>query len=376
MKKYFCINVLILVSSVFISLHAQDETVVSGRVLSKETGRPLHGVNIKVVDTHLGAVTDTSGCFKLLLMSGRHVLTFSHIGYEINTQRIALKRGDGTISLNIQLKPKVIQVDPVSVSARAEQPRISKHEIQRRDIAGIATPLPDAMQTIKTLPGVFSVNDESNFYNIRGGSYDDNLIRLNGVEIYQPLLVRKGVAENPSLVNPWLVQSINLHSSSYPVSWGDKLSSALDIDYRLGGSQQFKGMAALSTVKAEAALEGPLGNIGAFIVAARKIDYGYIFSGSKTKGDYNPDFKDIQVNAVLHPSEHHSIHVFGLMSRSQYRLKPMGYTSYAEPVNHQYIFTSRLTGKEAFDHHTDLASLKMDICSKGRIKSEPSGRAV
>ncbi|MCK5149291.1 TonB-dependent receptor [bacterium] len=366
MKNYF----LFIIFSIVTFLHAQDKTVVSGRVMSKDTGRPLHGVNILVTDTPLGAVTDTSGCFTLLLEAGRYVLTFSHIGYEINTQSISLKHGDGAITLNIQLKSEAVHVSGTTITGNAEVAKILTYEIAARDVAGIASPLPDAMQTIKTLPGVFSVNDQSSFYNIRGGSYDDNLIRLNGVEIFQPLLVRKGIAENPSLVNPWLVESIRLHSGAYPVNWGDKLSSALDIAYRAGDRKRMKGMAMLSTVRAEAALEGPLGDRGSFIVAARKINYGYIYSGLRTKGSFSPDFKDVQASATLNVSGRNTMRLFGLMSWSKY---------YSEPIGRIYDLVEGkpisivMNGKEGFNHQTKIAGLEWESGLSDKLDLNISG---
>jgi len=336
---------------------AEPDISISGAVRSAKTGKYLENVNIEVNGNKVGTISDENGFYQIKLPAGNYTLKYSFIGYKSFKKKIRFHAGQLDYRVNVDLVPAALEMPEVQVVGTAKVPKIAKYEIGGLDLKDISNPLPDAMLAIKTLPGVFSGNDQSSLYHVRGGSYDDNLIRLNGVEIFQPFLVRKGVAENPSVVNPWLVKTINLQTGAYPVFYGDKLSSVLDISYKDGMRTKLRGMAGLSTVRAEAALEGKIGNFASFAVAMRRIDYGYIWKDLKTRGSFNPDFRDIQVVSTLKPARNHTVNLFGLYNSSLYESSPTAYNAQWNPISKEVYYSNYLTGKERFLRKASIFSL-------------------
>ncbi|RKY54569.1 MAG: hypothetical protein DRP89_04840 [Candidatus Neomarinimicrobiota bacterium] len=332
---------------------------ISGTVYAWNTKEPLQNTNITVIGLHKGTTTDSSGNYILTLPPGHYTICFQYIGYKTEKRNITLSKTEETIELDIYLKPTVLRGEKISISAYGEEPKITRYEIPPAKLLTIANPLPDVLLSLKTLPGVSSGNDQSTFYNIRGGNYDENLIYLNGVEIYQPLLVRKGIAENPSLVNPYLIQSINLRTGAFPVNYGDKLSSVLDISYREGNTERVSGSAGVSTIKAELSLEGPFTRKTTWILGVRKINYGYLLDGLPTvKGNYTPDFKDMQGGLTFKPDSLNKIKLFGLYAESKYNFSPEAFVPHWNFEKEKIYYSDRLTGKESFTYQTGAIGLQ------------------
>ncbi|MBD3291239.1 TonB-dependent receptor plug domain-containing protein, partial [candidate division KSB1 bacterium] len=242
----------------------------------------------------------------------------------------------------------------------ADEPKITRYELPPAKMRTIANPLPDALLSLKTLPGVFSGNDQSTFYNVRGGNYDENLIYLNGVEIYQPLLVRKGIAENPSLVNPYLIKSINLRTGAFPVNYGDKLSSVLDISYQDDNQEKISGIAGLSIIMANIALSGRMSEKWNWFLGVRKVNYGYLFDALQTEGTYTPDFKDIQLGATWRPDSLKQLKIFGLYGDSKFDSTPRVWSSSSYPSDPTVIHSMYLQGSESFSYHSGAIGIQWD----------------
>ena len=326
-----------------------------GKITDATTNRPLANTNIKIANQNLGTISDSTGKFQLFLPPGTYTIIFSYIGYLSQQKTITLLPDSEPVILNISLTPKAIPGREVSITAQPFEPRIARFEVPPAKLVTIANPLPDALISLKTLPGVSSGNDQSTFYNVRGGNYDENLIYLNGVEIYQPILVRKGIVENPSLVNPYLIQSINLRTGAFPVKYGNKLSSVLDITYREGNSEKISGMVGLSSISANLLLEGAFGKKATWICGMRKVNYGYLLDALQTKGTYTPDFKDIQLGFTWHINSRSRLKFFGLFGDSQFKHTPESWSSTSSGTD---VTGMVLHGYESFNYKTGALGLQ------------------
>ncbi|MBL7095304.1 TonB-dependent receptor [candidate division KSB1 bacterium] len=328
---------------------------VIGKVTKYSTNKPLANTNIKILNQNTGTTSDKNGNYQLLVSPGTLTIVFSYIGYFSQQKTITLSHKIDSLVINIALEPKVIPGKEVTISAFAEEAKIARYEIPPAKLRTIVNPLPDALLSLKTLPGVSSSNDQSTFYNVRGGNYDENLIYLNGIEIYQPLLVRKGIAENSSLVNPNLLQSINLRTGAFPVQYGDKLSSVLDIKYKEGNRERVSGLAALSAIKGEMMVEGPLGKKASWILGIRKVNYGYLFNALRTKGIYTPDFKDVQLAVSYDLNPKNKIQFLGIYGNSKFLLKPESWSS--RSFNSE-VWAMNIKGSESFVYQTTALGLQ------------------
>lgn len=361
------IFIFIFCFSNFSATSASQKIIIKGKVTDKTTGKPLASANIKVANSNLGSSSDESGNYELNLSVSEYKIIFSYIGYHSQEKTITLLPDEKSVTLNVALTQSVIPGSEVAITAQSLEPRIARFDLPPAKLITIANPLPDALISLKTLPGVASSNDQSTFYNVRGGNYDENLIYLNSVEIYQPILVRKGIAENPSLVNPYLIQSINLRTGAFPVKYGDKLSSVLDISYRNGNSQRVSGLLELSSISGNLALEGPFGKKATWIIGIRKVNYGYLFNALQTKGSYAPDFKDIQLGFTWQMNSRSQLQLFGLFGDSQFKSKPESWSSRSTRTE---VTSVTMSGNEAFNYQTGAGGFQFHTQLSEKIQAQ------
>ena len=368
MKKKSNINILYLTSiltTVFLilplslgyTLQSSEPALVTGNIIDKDTQLPLANVNIIVINSNTGATSDSLGTYKLQLAEGDYAILISHIGYTELKQKIVIQPGVKKLIIDFELEPFAIPLPEITVTEEKGEDAISRYTIKEKPLRNMASPLPDVLLILKTLPGVASLNDQSTLYNVRGGNFDENLIYINGVEIYQPQLVRKGIMENPSLVNPNLLEVINFQTGVFPVSYGDKLSSVLDLQYRQKFDRKYFAKADVSAIGANATIGLRLLNNSWLQIATRKISYGYIFKSLETKGDYTPVFRDLQGLFHLSPSDKLELTFFGLKASSKFN------ASSEKSTNISFfngIFDFQFGGSEVFTYQTGLLSMVLN----------------
>ncbi|NOR88091.1 MAG: TonB-dependent receptor plug domain-containing protein, partial [Bacteroidales bacterium] len=174
---------------------------------------------------------------------------------------------------------------------------------------------------VKTMPGVSSNNELSSQYSVRGGNFDENLVYINGIEVYRPILTRSGQQEGLSVINSHLVSSILFSAGGFDAKYGDKMSSVLDIKYRkptkfagsadislLGGSFHFEGVAAKNKLT--------------YLVGFRQKSNQYLLNSLDTKGEYKPSFTDIQALLGYRINKKWKVEVLGNYARNSYKLVP------------------------------------------------------
>ena len=224
--RIFCIAICCCIFS--LDLLAQN-AVLTGVILDMNNN-PIVDVNISCNTS--GTVSNNNGFYWLEIPSGQNTsVEFSHLSYKklLASFNIA---SNSTFEFNPVLQLEMEQIAPVVIS-----------KSNRDQIEGITTISPQLLRTIrgaqpgvenilKTLPGVSISNELSTQYNVRGGNFDENLVYVNGIEIYRPFLIRSGQQEGLSFVNSSLVKDLNFSAGGFQAKYGDKLSSVLDIEYR------------------------------------------------------------------------------------------------------------------------------------------------
>ena len=217
-------------------------------------GETIEGVNVSIIGSSIGTSTNKEGKYSLAVSANRkQSIAFSYIGF--NTEKIELpmlKKGQDYI-LNIELNTSHINIDDVNVED--EQIRNSTFDkVNSKHISVLPTSNGGVEGLIKTLPGVSSSNELSSQYNVRGGNFDENLVYVNGIEVYRPFLIRSGQQEGLSFVNSDLVNSIKFSAGGFAAQYGDKMSSVLDITYKK--PTEFGGSATMSLLGANLHIEG------------------------------------------------------------------------------------------------------------------------
>ena len=174
---------------------------------------------------------------------------------------------------------------------------------------------------IMTLPGVVSNNELSLQYSVRGGNFDENLVYVNGIEIFRPFLVRSGEQEGLSFINPNLVSTVQFSAGGFDAMYGDKLSSVLDVRYRR--PTKFGGSFSLDLLGASAHLEAASRNQKwRGIVGARHKSNQYLLNTLPTQGDYRPAFTDVQTYLLYLPNPRLEFEFLGNIALNRYQFIP------------------------------------------------------
>ncbi len=203
---------------------AQESGWLSGQVVRADNGKPLADCNVRILATPYGASTDSLGLFVLKLPPGRYRVEFSHLGYAAVVDTVELSAAAPRQRVFIRLQTKLLAARGVTVLGIESEAVSGSQQISRVDMRNMPTVYSDFFRSLKILPGVSSNNELSSAYNVRGGNFDENLIYLNGFEIYRPFLLRKGVEENQSFINPDLVGQATFYPAAFPAHLGDKMS--------------------------------------------------------------------------------------------------------------------------------------------------------
>ncbi len=313
------ISFLIVLIIFAVNAVSQDITSLKGKVLDA-AGNPVELAHIRNMSNNTGVVSAEDGTYKLTIPAGKNVLIqVSCIGYK--AQSFTVNTANNNVeNYNIILEVNVSDIGEVSVvgelSPESNLIKIeAKHIELNPDISGNLESL------IKTMPGVSSNTELSSQYSVRGGNYDENLVYVNDIEIYRPLLIRSGQQEGLSFLNSDMVSSIHFSSGGFESRFGDKLSSVLDIRYNK--PIDFAGTVSLSLLGAAVHIED-ISKSGRFTynTGFRYKTSQYILNSLETKGDYQPNFYDFQTYLTYKVSRTLDIDFLGYYALNSYRFIP------------------------------------------------------
>ena len=223
--------------------------------ITDEQNNSLLSVNISILNQSMGAISDENGKYSLEIPPNRSVVVvYSFIGYEMEKIRIPMLKEGQNYTLNIQLKTSSTLLEDVIITDQKSR-KESFSRIKPKHVSVLPGNSGGIEAILKTLPGVSSANELSSQYSVRGGNFDENLVYVNGIEVYRPFLVRSGQQEGLSFVNTDMVSSILFSAGGFDAKYGDKMSSVLDITYKrprenaatlqlslLGGAAHFEGI--------------------------------------------------------------------------------------------------------------------------------------
>ncbi|GIV59600.1 MAG: TonB-dependent receptor [Rhodothermaceae bacterium] len=350
---------------------AQNWGEVAGRVTEKDSGAPLPGVTVLVNGTNFGTASDEQGRYSLRLPEGRYLLRFSAVGFAARLDSAHVRR-DRTFFLDVVLTPETIELEGVTVEGRAVQEEAGVYEVDPRTVQDIPMPVNDGLRALKTMPGVATNNELSNQYSVRGGGFNENLIFINGFEIFLPFRPRQGEQEGLSLLNIDLAERMTFYTGGFPARYGGKLSSALDVQYRRPNrtGAPLSGSAYASLLDAglsggASALDGRLG----WLVGFRKSRPRRFFATQELQGDYNPDFTDLQALLTFTLAPGHELEALGMWAEHTFTLDPsarktffgtLSQDSRRAPSNLKSIWISYDAGSEERDGYaTRFAGLRL-----------------
>jgi hypothetical protein len=272
---------------------AQNATITG--TIKDENNLPLEFVTIGILGTSKGTNTDSKGKFTLQVTANQAlIVVIKHISYKEERKTITVSEGK-TYLLNLRLKEKIANLDSIEVTNKDEKRiEISQVTINPVKLKEIPSPFGDAMDIVKVIGlGVVTNSELTSAYSVRGGSFDENLVYVNNMEVYRPFLVSNGQQEGLSLPNPDLIKEIKFSAGGWQPKFGDKLSSVLNIEYKT--PTKFAGSASGSLLGYTAHLEGATKNQRlSFLAGVRHKSARYLFNTFDTQGSYLPQFTDFQ----------------------------------------------------------------------------------
>lgn len=351
LKFPLVISFLFFISVAFVS--AQEKATVKGKIVDA-SGAPVEATSVGVIGTDMVTLTDKEGRFSLEINAGQPVIvTVSHIGFKKEEVPINLSSGEIKI-LDFNLQPTITDIPFVLI----EDEGIRYKTLQRID-PKVVHVLPSASGgvegIIKTLPGVASNNELSSQYSVRGGNYDENLVYVNDIEIYRPLLIRAGQQEGLSFINSDMVSSILFSAGGFDAKYGDKMSSVLDIKYRKARS--FSSTVMLSALGGSVHLEGASKDLRLTSqFGVRHKSNQYLLNSLQTKGDYKPSFTDLQSFFTYDLTEKWELNFLGNISRNQYRVVPQTRETEFGTVNQALKLTVYFDGQEEDQFNTYMSA--------------------
>jgi hypothetical protein len=266
----------------------KKEAQVSGRVIG-DNESPLAGVSVVILGQQKGINTSDSGTFSLKVPANRaFALIFSYSGYKTAQHNFILNEGEEE-RLTVRLEPGAGTLQEVIIRDQRERTEAGLIRPNPKSVINLPSPVMGVEGLLKVFVG--SNNELTSQYNVRGGSYDENLIYVNDFEIFRPYLVRSGQQEGLSFINPQMVRNISFYTGGFSARYGDKMSSVLDIQYNT--PKKFGGSAYVSLLEQGVHLEGA-GNRFSYQVGARNRSNRNLLSSQETVGSYVPSSSDLQ----------------------------------------------------------------------------------
>jgi CarboxypepD_reg-like domain/TonB-dependent Receptor Plug Domain len=278
------------------SNNVQSKTyTVSGIVRDGSTHEPLVFTNIVIKGTQQGIATNAQGKFSFNLPQGNDTLRCSYVGYKTEEIPISVNKG---IQLSINLFSVDVLLQDVTIYAYQggdrELTNASVLSLQSEKIKTSTSIFPDVLRSVQMLPGVSTNNEFNAKFNVHGGNPDENLVLVNGTQVYDPYHMKEASNYSVGILNTDMINKMDLMTGGFPARYGDKMSSVLNVEYREGDRERYSGTASLSLTDVDVLAEGPLGEKGSFIIGARKTYLEYLFILANQKADVVPTFYDIQ----------------------------------------------------------------------------------
>ena len=305
----------ILLCLLCVAATAQTFTL-QGKV-TDSNNNPVELATVAVVKQGKVAMTNLKGEYSIQLHSADSVVVrYSMVGYKTKTRVLRKPRGKQT--LLVQLFDDN-QIGEVTVVGQKRQTGTTE-QLEVKNAQNTPSATGNAVEElIQQQAGVSTHSELSSQYNVRGGSFDENSVYINGVEIYRPFLVRSGQQEGLSIINPDMVKSIGFSTGGFEAKYGDKMSSALDINYKQ--PERFEAKATASMLGASAYV-GVSNKKFSWSNGLRYKTNRYLLGSLQAKGEYDPSFLDYQTYLTFKPNKRWSLEFMGDISENHYNFTP------------------------------------------------------
>ena len=312
--KLFILQIIFLCA--FVSAQAQTFTL-SGRVID-ENNDPVEFASVSCPKQGKMTMTSLKGDYSLQLQSADSVeIRFSMVGYKTKVRTLRRPRGKQTMQVVLHSSDNALS--EVTITGKRIETGQTQ-ELSKEHLKSMPSTTGNAVEEmIQSQAGVSTHSELSSQYNVRGGSFDENSVYINNVEIFRPFLVRSGQQEGISVINPDMVEKIGFSTGGYEARYGDKMSSALNIEYRR--PKRFEASATASMLGANVFV-GMSNKKFSWSNGLRYKTTKYLLGSMDTKGEYQPTFIDYQTYLTYSPNKRWDIKFLGNISDNHYNFTP------------------------------------------------------
>jgi hypothetical protein len=347
-------RLLIILTLLLAGIQVIAQTATVKGKASDRNGDPLIGAYVYVENTTYNSSVDEKGNYQITVPSGPIILTCSYINRK-KTYNLDLKSGE-IKELNI-LVDLVFNVGQAEITDYAERQK----QIKPLDpkVASLMPSIRGGIEDLLIQAPVNFTSELSSSYSVRGGSFDENLVYVNDIQVYRPFLVRAGQQEGLSFPNPDMVDNILFSAGGFEAKYGDRLSSVLDIKYRK--PTKFAGSASASLLGGTLQLEG--------VNKSKKLTHNsgfryrnnsYVLGSLDVQGDYRPSYLDFQTFLTYKLRGDLELNFLGNIARNKYNFIPSTRETNIGTINEALRLTVFYEGQEVSQFNTGFAAASLN----------------
>ncbi|MCM1355070.1 MAG: TonB-dependent receptor [Staphylococcus sp.] len=348
-------TIFLLFISPLLALIGIAQVKIHGKI-TDAAGEPIEFATIRIAGTAIGTTSGLDGDYSFSCPKADTITVhFSCLGYREETRRLIDASGDVTLNMRMQLTSEMLsQVEVTELKKQTGSvSTIDTSELRKNPDASGGS----VESLITTMAGVTGSNEMSSQYSVRGGSYDENSVYINGIEVYRPQLVSSGQQEGLSVINPDLVGAIGFSTGGFPAEYGDKMSSVLDITYRQ--PESFEGSVSASLMGATLSI-GQGSKKFSQIHGLRYKRNSSLLSSMDTKGEYDPTFFDYQTLMSYSITQKLKVSLLGNIALNHYKFTPQNRTTTFGTSMDAKQFTVFFDGHEKDRFETYFGALSLD----------------
>ncbi len=355
---------------------AQNATIRG--TVTNEAGNPVEGVTIEVANTAQGTSTNSSGNFTLKTANlPVAIVILRHVEYNTQTDTILINQSEIRKAYTLSEKVRLLQSVDVYGKLQDEfrdQPGVIQLDALNATL--LPSPFVEFNKILSTLPGVISNNELSSAYMVRGGNFDENLVYVNNIPVYRPFLIRAGQQEGLSFINPDLVGNVEFSAGGWQPKYGDKLSSSLNIEYKV--PEKPAGSLSMGLLGGSAHVEGVTNNGKiSYLFGTRHKTSRYLLNTLETQGEYLPRFTDLQSYINIEVGEKKvegqpktELGILMAYARNRYFVKPENRETTFGTIDRAFRLFVAFEGQELLEYDSYQGGLKLSHKFNKKIISD------
>ncbi|MEM9921451.1 MAG: TonB-dependent receptor [Bacteroidota bacterium] len=356
---FFCLIASILFAQ------SSDKATIFGKVTDIATGETVEFVTVYIKGTSKAAETNAKGEYSIDVPTYERIqLVFTRIGYKEAIAKVKPMSNGVRRRINVSLAPSEAEIEVEVTDSRIEDAGIIREEMTELKLIPTTTGnLESVLPSIALGTNSGTGGELSSQYQVRGGNYDENLVYVNDFEIYRPQLIRAGQQEGLTFPNIDLVRDLSFSSGGFQAKYGDKLSSVLDIRYKRPDST--RASVGMSFLGGSAHLEGSFrprkssNQKVRYLLGARYKTTRYLLGSLDTKGEYIPNFADIQTYITYDINRDWQLGLIGNYNRSEYQFIPTERTTGLGLIDFALQLFTVFDGQEVDDFTTYMGGASL-----------------